>query len=61
MSREKALAAVMIIGDVQPWSGGTQKQAISLAGELQLQGVSLSHLDMQHELLRITGKKYPRF
>jgi hypothetical protein len=42
MSRENALEAVMIIGDVQPWSGGTQKQAISLAGELQLQGVSLS-------------------
>jgi glycosyltransferase involved in cell wall biosynthesis len=61
MGRENALAAVMIIGDVHPWSGGTQKQAVSLASELRLQGVSLSLLDMQHELLRITGRKYLRF
>ena len=60
MSRGKELEAVMIIGGVQPWLGGTQKQAVLLAGELQVQGVSLSLLDMQHELLRTTGKKYPR-
>ncbi len=61
MRRESALEAVMIIGDVQPWSGGTQKQAVALASALQEQGVSLSLLDMQHELLRLTGKKSPRF
>jgi glycosyltransferase involved in cell wall biosynthesis len=60
MSREKELEAVMIVGDVQPWSGGTQKQAVSLASELQMQGVSLSLLDMQHALVPTTGKKYPR-
>ena len=31
------------------------------ASDLQLQGDSLSLLDMQHELLRIAGKKYLRF
>ena len=61
MRRENELGAAMIIGDVQPWSGGTQKQAVALASALQEQGVSLSLLDMQHELLRLTGKKYPRF
>jgi glycosyltransferase involved in cell wall biosynthesis len=50
----------MIISDVQPWSGGAQKQALLLASELRLQGVSLSLLDMQHELLRTVGKQYPR-
>lgn len=62
MSREKELGAVMIVGDVQPWSGGTQKQAVLLASELQMQGVSLFLLGMQHELVRTrtTGKKSPR-
>jgi glycosyltransferase involved in cell wall biosynthesis len=61
MSGAKELKAVMIIGNVQPWSGGTQKQAVSLASELQLQGVSLSLLDMQHKRLRPIGNKSPRF
>jgi glycosyltransferase involved in cell wall biosynthesis len=60
VSEGKELKAVMIISDVQPWSGGTQKQALSLASELRLQGVSVSLLDMQHKLLRTAEKKYPR-
>jgi glycosyltransferase involved in cell wall biosynthesis len=61
VGKGKELGAVMIISDIQPWSGGTQKQAISLANALQVQGVSLSLLDMQHQLLRTTGKKYAWF
>jgi glycosyltransferase involved in cell wall biosynthesis len=57
---ETALGVVMIISDVQPWSGGAQKQAICLANELWLQGVSLSLLDMQHQLSRTAGRKYPK-
>jgi glycosyltransferase involved in cell wall biosynthesis len=56
---ERVLGAVMIISDIQPWSGGAQKQAISLANALRLQGVSLSLLDMQHQLLRAAEQKYP--
>jgi glycosyltransferase involved in cell wall biosynthesis len=57
----KELGVVMIISDVHPWSGGTQKQALSLAGELRLQGVSLFLLDMQHRLLRTGARKYAGF
>jgi glycosyltransferase involved in cell wall biosynthesis len=58
---ENELAATMIIGDVQSWSGGTQKQAVALASALQELGVPVDLLDMQHELWRLTGKKFLRF
>jgi len=61
LGEEKDLEAVMLISDIQPWSGGTQKQAISLANALQLQGVSLSLLDMQHRLRRTAGQRYAWF
>jgi glycosyltransferase involved in cell wall biosynthesis len=54
------IGVVMVLSNIQVPLGGTQKQALSLANELQSQGVSVCIVSRRHTTFKITRGGYGR-